>query len=421
MTIKKSFENTLRPTRRSSNTRQKRSRRASPFSSVAASCIFFAAAIASAQPDDLPRTPTQAQLDQITRAISQLGSSEPAQRSAARDELTKFGELAIPELEKAARFESTRDHEVQSRAAELVENSRSNLAKAKAKKFIAGQAVLSGWPEFASICGDNPSSRELYQKIHLNHSQQIETAIRQPQDLTFADFSSLLGSQNRERIALGLFLLAYPNAAAQPALQTNQLEVLSRNLIGSAGQFFDAKQKHQTSMIKLVCAFLASTDNLPPARKLALLSTLDHPLVDAQLLDLTQPNLPPIVRAVAIASLSSAAGPTTLKHLQQYIDDKTSVGKFLIDNPQQQSTSSAVTPKTKKQTVSEVQIRDICLLASLRITKKKPTDFGFFESALSTNSSKIDIKTAGFVDDTARQNAFKQWFRSQEKRPPSQQ
>jgi uncharacterized membrane protein len=360
-------------------------------------------------------------LDQITRAISQLGSSEPAQRSAARDELTKFGELAIPELEKAARFESTRDHEVQSRAAELVENSRSNLAKAKAKKFIAGQAVLSGWPEFASICGDNPSSRELYQKIHLNHSQQIETAIRQPQDLTFADFSSLLGSQNRERIALGLFLLAYPNAAAQPALQTNQLEVLSRNLIGSAGQFFDAKQKHQTSMIKLVCAFLASTDNLPPARKLALLSTLDHPLVDAQLLELTQPNLPPIVRAVAIASLSSAAGPTTLKHLQQYIDDKTSVGKFLIDNPQQQSTSSAVTPKTKKQTVSEVQIRDICLLASLRITKKKPTDFGFFESALSTNSSKIDIKTAGFVDDTARQNAFKQWFRSQEKRPPSQQ
>lgn len=409
----------------SASPRRSRSSQASLAGGIAAIFVLFAATISLAQTDEFKSTPTQAQLEQITRAIGQLGSSEPAQRSAAREELIKFAELAIPELEKAARFESTRDHEVQSQAAELVEKSRANLAKAKAEKFISGKAILAGWPEFALICGDSPAARELYQKIHLKHSQQIETAIRQPQDLGFADFSSLLGSQTREGIALGLFLLAYPDERAQPALQTNQLEVLSRNLIGSAAQFFDAKQKHQTSMVKLVCAFLDSTDNLPPARKLALLSTLDHPLVDAQLLELAQPKFPPILRAVAIANLSSAASSTTLQQLQKYFDDSTSVGTYLIQAPQLASPQSNASPltstKTNRQTVSEVQIRDICLLASLRITKKKPSEFGFTDAAEPTASNKIDIKSAGFANNAARQIAFKLWFQSQEKQPTVEQ
>lgn len=379
-----------------------------------------------AQPASPKQPPTSQQLTEIQGAIQQLGSGDSEQRSAAEIELRKFAELAISELDKAAQFETTLDHEVQLRAVELLRTLRESQAKAVAEQFIAGKATLTGWPEFNAICGNDEASRELYHDIHTRYAKQIETSIRQPQNLTHVELTNLFGSRDRERIAMGLFLLTHSNKRSASTVPKQQIEVLARNLLGNAGQFLKAKQKHQSSMVRLVCAFLESSPKLAPARKLALLITIEHPLVDLQLLELADPKFPPLVRAIAIANLSNNAAPSTLTRLEQHFDDTTSVGKYLIDvQPQKGSRPSrdqpnAPTPVTR-QTVAEVQIRDLCLLAGLRIAKKTPTDFGFPANALGKSPAKIDIKKAGFADDITRKKAFKLWYQTQENRLPNEQ
>lgn len=378
----------------------------------------------------VPRNAANAR-DSIQDAIQLLGDPDPAKRLAARNKIVKFAKLAIPELEKAARFETTLDHEIQSQALELVALLRKSQAKGLAAKFVDGTETLTGWPEFASVCGDSRQSRELYQDIYLKYESQIKRIISQPKNLTYPEISVLFKSRNREQTALGLFLYTYSarktdgNFATK--MQQQQLEGLVGSLLGNAAELFKPKKQHRLPMIQLVCSFFDSAPELLPARKLSILRTIEHPLVDAQLLKLTDRNFPPIVRAMAMASLSGQDAPAVVKQLEKYLDDETFVGEFLVDaglpaasNAKDRSSGNRSTGNSdneaelKKLVIAKVQIRDISLLASLRITKKKHTDFGFCDKAISNGQPRIDIKRAGFSDDASRRKAFKLWRETRE-------
>ena len=141
--------------------------------------------------------------------------------------------------------------------------------------------------------------------------------------------------------------------------------------------------------------------------KLSLLQQIKSPEISPLLVEFAAPEKPTVIRALAIAHAIKIGDAETFVKLQNYLNDDTVVGQFLIGN-----TAGAQAPtedKPTRQQISEVQIRDIVLLGNLQLAGQAPSDFGFTAEAINAGGNKIDIKRAGFANDEDRKQAFERY------------
>lgn len=383
-----------------------------------------------AQTDTAQSLNNQADTAAIKRAIQRLGDTDPTVRKNAKADVEKFGEAAIAELEKAAKFETTLDYETQVTAAKILAALQDQIAVQESEKFVSGESTLPGWPAFKELTTDTPESRSLFRDIYLrNHKELIRATTPSLSDTDrkhtagYSKLKDLFESSDLTQVCFGLFLLtrqqtdpdsAQANAGVQairsgPSLV--QMTYLFRTLANQNSPL--AKQTDKAPTIALLLkAFIESAPQAPQlmSSKILLIQQIKSKEISPLLLDLAAPENPTAIRVKVIEHAIKIADKGTMENLNRYLNDKTEVGKFLVLAPK-----NAATPRSK-QLISQVQIRDLILLGNLRLAEQDHTEFGFSAKAIETINNKIDIKKAGFVDNDTRENAFERFLANQQQR-----
>ena len=356
--------------------------------------------------------------DNISQQIKMLGSADYSVRLQARSQLLKIGVPAIAQLQAAVKLKHRLDHETQLQAASILAELRKVEIAVGTKQFLAGVGDLTCWDQFKQHFGDQLEQRTLYAELFSEFHQLIETEAKTSfESQGHSEIRKLLTAKQALQTAMAIFILVEKLSTSQPddrpLLTTSQIELNLSSLQNAKKTI--SNSKHETAIHQQIQILL----NLLPAdkhlvgRKLSTLKLFQSPIFNPQLLDLVDSDQPPVIRAIAVSSLSTTGDESTIQALAKWLNDTTEVGNFLQpvaknDPPSDEKLDAPAKATSKtKQIFTTVQIRDLCLLASVSIAKMKPTDFGFHKNAISGN--EIDVKSAGFATQPQREAAFQKW------------
>jgi len=368
--------------------------------------------------------PSQTDNEAIKREILLLGDADPIVRKNARTAIEGFGDAAIGELKKAAKFETTKDYETQIMAAKILAVLQDAIALEEAEEFVRGEKELEGWPAFKKLTGDTTESRSLFRDIYLQNREDLlrATGTQTPGTQTtytasYSQIHSLIQSPELAQVCFGMFLLvrkqtaqknAEANATVQPGPSLPQIKQLFRTLATQNSPL--AKLDDQSlAPAMLVRAIIESAPQTPQllASQISLLRQIKSKEISSLLLDFAVPENPTVIRLAAIQHAIKVADKATFKKLNVYFDDTTEVGKYLVLASDNKSSS-----QPSKQLISQVQIRDVILLGNLRLGEQDHTEFGFRADAIDAATNKLDVKQAGFVDNEKRNKAFERFRRT---------
>ena len=374
----------------------------------------------SAQVDTSQSTQTQVDPASIQRQIALLGDTDPSVRKKAQDELRQLGSVAIGELEKAAKFQTTRDYETQIAAAKILESIRDEIAINETDNFVRGKTTLPGWQTFEKYAGSSPESRSLFRDIYLRNRTELTRALRPSNAGNFASYGELrklFESLDLEQACFGLFLLAHQQTQQNAAQSDAELSPLYErpsqqqlmHLLNALARTTSPLTKARSDIEPAAKLVRAVIETAPPdypilSRKLALVQQINSSEIGPLLVKFAASENPTVVRALAIAHAIKIGDAATFAELQSYLNDNAVVGSFLTAETDDADKKSK--DKPAKQLITTVQIRDIVLLGNLRLAGKDHTDFGFDAKAVKTSGKGVDVKQAGFINNEDREKAF---------------
>ena len=366
---------------------------------------------------------SQVDTEAIKREIVLLGDPDPIVRENARVAIENFGEIAIGELKKAAKFETTRDYETQIVAAKILATLQDTLMRKEAEKFVRGEKELEGWEAFKELTGDTQESRSLFRDIYLRNREELLRATSPPAPGTDQNYTvsysrliNLLASSDLAQVCFGMFLLARKqneqkaeaNAENQDAPigpSLRQIKSLFYTLAATKSPLTKLNGPAQAPAI-LVRKIIESSpqDSQLLSSKLSLVRKIKSKEIGPLLVDFAAPKNPTVIRLKAIEHAIQIADKETFEKLNTYLNDTTEVGKYLVPSDDEPTTQKP------KKLVSQVQIRDLILLGNLRLNEQDHTEYGFSAEAIDT-TNKFNVKLAGFINNETREKAFEH-FRS---------
>jgi len=365
----------------------------------------------------------QTDRDAIKREILLLGDPDPTVRKNAKAAIESFGNTAISELRRAAKFETTNDYETQIMAAKILATIENAIALKEADKFVTGEKELAGWPAFKELTGDTPEIRLLFQDIYLQNRNELLRATSPPAsgtdqkyNVSYTQLKQLIESSDLVQVCFGMFLLARKqneqetveaNAGIQsvrigPSLE--QMKFLFSTLAqrNSPLAQLDVQDRGPAMLVR---AIIESAPQAPQllANKISLIKQIKSKEISPLVLKFATPENPTAIRAQVIEHAFEIADQDTIEKLNVYLNDTTEVGKYLVLPP-----GEAPIDQQPKRLISQVQIRDLVLLGNLRLNKRAITEFGFSADAIDT-TNKFNVKQAGFVDNQTREKAFERF------------
>ena len=391
---------------------------------IAIALVLICCATLGAQNATEQSTQTKVDPETIKQLIALLGDPTPSIRRNAKAELIRIGSVATSELEKASKFETTLDHEIQITAAEILETFQDTIAVRETDKFVRGSGTLPGWQAFEKITGDTPVSRSLFRDIYLQNRLELERAFGpSPANTRYHQFTVLFESTDLEQVCFGMFLLARQQSQQSAARNTGasetlreglskkQLVVLLSLLARSTSPIL--KVRNNAAPVALLVKAVIETapkEHLILNSKISLIQKINAPEIGPLLVKFAEPEYPAVVRSLAIAHAIKIGDADTFSQFNPYLSDSTVVGQFLVVPPEAKTPQA--NDKRNKQVISEVQIRDLCLLGKLRIAGEAHADFGFNPAAVNSSNNQVGIKGAGFITKEARDKAFERYQRS---------
>ena len=369
---------------------------------------------------------SQADTEAIRREILLLGAPDPTIRKNARTTVENFGNAAISELKKAAKFETTKDYETQIVAAKILANLQHAIALKETDKFVRGEKELEGWPAFKKLTEDSLESRSLFRDIYLRNRKELLLTTSPPVPGTnrkyaasYAQLKNLFESSDLTQVCFGMFLLAHKQNEQESAETNTGLQAIHagpsliqiKHLFGmlAAKRSPLAKLNNQdVAPAMLVRAIIESAPQAPQilTSKISLIQQIKSKEISPLLINFATPENPTVIRMQAIEHVIKIGDKDAFKKLNTYLNDTTEVGKYLISPD-----NNAPASQSPKRLISQVQIRDLILLGNLRLNKQDHTEFGFRPEAIHQSTNKFDVKQAGFVNNETREKAFKR-FRS---------
>lgn len=345
--------------------------------------------------------------------VQRLADPSFAIRKQAATDLIAMGRAA----ESALRAGLTdRDPEVRQRCGELLEAVLHNDREARLKAFVEDKGGVSaaspaGWARFAHFAGNTPAARTAFAALYEADADLLEMLERTPADVAarVGDRANrlpglcIVPDHEKEAIAeatLLLFLTTQEGITAplagRDAVMTG-LEVIA-NRPALLKEYLAAPGTRP-----LTVQFLRQAPN--PAsleRSVALAGALGLKEAIDWALDLAAgAKQPAAVRAAALVSVGQVGSKEHLPRIEPLLKDTTAVGT-----------------RSLGKTTLRAELRDLALAASIQLSGRKVTDFGFpYLEAIPGLASVPAPACLGFADAASRDTAFRKWAEKSGRKP----
>ncbi len=362
----------------------------------------------------------QAPSDQTNTLIQQLASDEFQQRQSAEAKLIEIGQSAIPQLRLAMDPLSGLPHDAQMLArrvlTQLIRDQKKSLIESFQKD---AEATLPGWNAFATTYGKSPETRKCYAEIYADAGEIIDAwEAGQPitelgYRLVTRQYRSVTLQHVHGSLPATLFCFTEVFGRSPPP-ETDRTshsrwqqvtQTLARESIAEALQ----QHPQHELWLAMVERYLATLPEGYPYsfyRRQLYRAFDDQRLNNALLKDVLSEQHAAVLRADLLSLLAEQGTLETPEQLEPVLHSSALVGQYV------HLVSDA--GKTPVESVLTVRLGDVALLASIQLSGKSPTEFGFPADAVN-QEQQIEIKRAGFISSEDRANAFRAWeaFQSQ--------
>ncbi len=387
---------------------------------AAALLAFLIVAVPSARtadPDPSKLAPTAEQAERAKALVAKLGDPVFRVRDDATRELRKLGRAALPALDDT--LNTTTDPEVRNRCETLLPAIELADLKARLVSFLADTErkydhKLRLWPEFSSIAGDTPASRELFADILRDQANrdlvlsldetkaEIEKAVLARRTLLYnsiyrtvngvraapkpADVFALLFVESRVTISNRSYQYVIQNLLNQPNVR--------ESLTGDAGE----------ACRRLLTHYLDSrTQAMEQYQAMQLAGTLNMkeiPVGRYAVRILENPQSVTMYKMYALTTSARTLGKDALPILAKGMDDKTAQTVTWFFNGE--------------RTIHAIQVRDIALAMALIVSEQKLEDYGIEQRNRPTGlgmpeSAKFSYMYYAFPTEKARAAAFEKF------------
>jgi hypothetical protein len=375
--------------------------------------------------DDIRPPKSTAATDEIDRLVIELGDDLFSVRENATNQLLQKGIAAKPRLVKATK---SSDAEVRMRAKRVLASVAETDFKTRLKAFTADsdgsrQTTLPGWSEFKKLLGATPPARELFVEMQTAEPALMEAFEQGPKEaelvlkqrsLPAVDQVQVLGRRGPMRTNTGSLgsTLALLFVAGQPELPVGD-DVATRIATLPKNQSFrDATTTSDTSPRRALCLKVLGQW---VGREVSA-DSVDQNLAYAYYFNLREGLTP------SINILQQPQSANTSKLLAMLVACKfgseeqlSAIAPYLTDHHVCQDFGAMNTPM-------QVQLCDVALLVTIKLSGQDPKKFGFPRSDIG-ESSLPNFHTMAFASEDERKAAFKKWedWQKAQKSGPTEQ
>lgn len=352
--------------------------------------------------------------------VQKLGANDFDVREAAEAEILTRGEEIVSLVEAACK---SPDPEVRIRANDIYRQLSIRLRDERFERFLSmdKKTDLPGWKRFKEQHGDSPANRKLYVEMLRQEWELLVALEDQPHliDYLFYQRANKMrgnfqfpnqGQGVSEGSAAAMFHAASQKDVriTQPAMEQMRFLMATPQLSGSLQDpennkpllsVFDhwlranIEMGRFTSEMRFVVLATCMREHLPSGVILArkMLDDRSNPL---RVEEFTQFNVgidSDQQMMYAMLALAKLGSREDLKILKPFLDDETAIDAHL-----------GITDRFT------TQLRDVALLASLKLMGEEPKDYGF--SRLATDPSFLyNVRSIGFLSQEERTAAFEKW------------
>lgn len=389
--------------------------------------------------------------DRIATLIQDLGSESYPIRASAHDALIEIGEPALPQLLRVASdVRVAMDLEIQMAAQTIVREIQDRLSKTFADSFRAGEKTLPGWDIFSKRYGDSKQYVELYATMYEANSLELDQFAERTIDAStvsglVTSTSGKVGAEAVGRIATSMFLatemMSSPigNEVYGESHLRNLLPAFYRSNIVSAIKGSSSKQELLHLLDQMLQVF--PDRQVFQGSRLRLYSAYQESSFLNSMIELAHDREQAVsTRIEMISAICGVDEPEAERQIVEALvalfDDRSSVGRFLVSEPdrQREAKSDAVeegdavrkaltdglqwTPENARRVVRderlvEVEVRDVALAAAIIFRKLSLEDFGMPSMAMvkkgRDSKPSMDPRFAGFSGNDQRVEAFEKW------------
>lgn len=371
----------------------------------------------------------------IEKLIAQLGDSHYMVRDEAESKLLKIGGPAIARLRRATTHRDDRqpDSEIRLRATRLLILIERKEHNRQIREFLEGNGSdlnFSGWPEFSTIAGSDRVARKLFVDMHQAQPDLMATLKKDKNSVeeayqnvskrslrsnTYTNATQTIGTLTAMLFVSTLEFSSEENQS-QSRISVGDADVRRIQIVLTQPPMitFVNRSGNQAQIGRLVSNWLGTLPNDENASIVVQLSVIGAYQLTDQLNSVTSfaknRRLPPPTRITAIDIFGNLADKDDAAKLQSLLDDRTVVGNYLprigIATAKR---SDGGTPSFSKNRprLMQVQIRDLALATSIKLTQLDPGDFGFDRKCFSGDN--LIRNYAGFFSQEDRKSSFDKW------------
>ncbi len=383
-------------------------------------------------------TPESERDIQIKELIQQLGDKHYVVRDEAESELLKIGGPAIESLRIATTLSGTDapDGEIQLRATRLLILIEREEREQKIRLFLDGKDPklnLDGWIEFSKIFESESTDRQL-RRIFVDMYQaqpKLFAAIKKGKHelestYQFVSKQSLRSNSNSNatqaagtmNALMFVAALEFPGAdesgkSERISISQNDLRRLKSVVTQSQMVTYVNNCGSRQQIEKLISNWLTAIPRKDAGSAGHILAVIKAYKMDSQIEAVIEfandKKLPAQTRVTAIELLASLGNAVHLPNLASLLQDSTIVGSYLpqINLPDSENSGEPNFKNSEPPPLMQVQIRDLALIAAIRICNLKTNEFGFQPKCVSKN--RFVRNRAGFYSQDSREAAFKKW------------
>ncbi len=414
------------------------------FSVILSGCILHAVFFSSQAIGSLRELPPAVQdsrdtdHETIRKLIKQLGDDHYLARDEAESKLLKIGGPAIDQLRQATslRGNEAPDGEVQLRATRLLILIERKERERQILAFLEGNEDgidLAGWDDFSKINDSDRFTRQLFVDMH-QAQPELLAAIRKGKSAVEAEFQraskqSMRSGGTSATDSLGTLVAALfvsslefeaESGTAVEKIAVSDVDLRRIQVVLTQPQMvtFVNSSGQRKQIVNLISQWLNSLPDEEASKvNIQLLTIKAYELkdqIDSVISFASNPEVPLLTRASAIEVISNLATADDLSKLEPLLNDESVAGSYLpplnvdTDKP---ASADVVVPESHEDknppAIMHVQIRDLALIAALKILRLDVRQFGFNPKCI--NGTKIIRNKSGFFSDQTRALAFEKW------------
>ncbi len=361
---------------------------------------------------------------EIESLVRQLGAADDASRKIAETKLNRIGGAAIEPLRLAlSTAESYSDMEIRMRAERLLIEIQREEFKRRLREFLVADTNrqtdfdLPGWPQLASIVGNQRCARRMYVGMY-EAQEPLFRALEQGSQEFRESFRSTSKTGLRQRTNAGrkldtLSCLMFFSSVSITRGVGDPYEVLTPVEIHPQTRRLMATQLNRPEIVSYVNSCRQQTEikmlidhwlNEAAEDDYSFLNLRVSAIENFQLVQqadflatvATGDDVPIQTRVRALEVLVPLASPENvgrlLRKLEPCLEEASLVGRF---------------PQPDNREMLVIQFRDLALAACILMVNANPVEFGFQFSQ--SSDKRLDRSRCGFADHQLREKAMKKW------------